>query len=718
MSDPALGLMMLSLIIVVIMLGFPTAFTLMGLGMVFGFTAFYDPATPWFDNRVFNLIVQRTFGAMNNDVLISIPLFVLMGYVMERGALVDKMFHSVQLAFRKVPGSLAVATLIICTFWGIASGLVGAVVVLMGVIAMRPMLNAGYDTRLAAGVITAGGTLGILIPPSVMIIVYAAVAGQSVVKLYAAAMLPGFFLAFLYLVYVIGWVMINPKIAPKLPKEQTRAQVQPWVQHIADQYSPLFLVALVKALLSPGRATRSGLAHINISFGLLLRTFLMALVPLFTALVCLGAAYWYVVIHSQADNNAAAAAAVAQAAAPAAQPATVKDGVEEPPGAQVVQEPPPAAAKASKGGLEEPPGAAAPEPVAKTAKASNGGLEAPPGAAPEPVATTTKASKGGLEEPPGVGAPEPVAKTAKTSNGGLEEPPGAKGADVPPGAEESTSKRHHSTDTLQELGDGDVSEAPHTEPVPPGFYIGFWIACAMMFGLLVYYYRSFDAEQYEILNMLTRSVMPLGILTFVVLAVILFGITTATESAAVGAAGAFLMAWQSGTLNFEKTKQAVFLTAKTTSMVCWLFVGSALFSSVFAILGGQSLVERWVLSFDLTPLQFMLLSQVIIFVLGWPLEWTEIIVIFVPIFLPMLTHFGIDPILWGTMVFVNLQAAFLSPPVAMSAFYLKGVSPPHVTINQIFAGMMPYMYIVIMCLAIMYVWPGMTLWLPQYLYGA
>jgi TRAP-type mannitol/chloroaromatic compound transport system permease large subunit len=718
MSDPALGLMMLSLIIVVIMLGFPTAFTLMGLGMVFGFVAFYDPGTPWLDNRVFNLIVQRTFGAMNNDVLISIPLFVLMGYVMERGALVDKMFHSVQLAFRNVPGSLAVATLIICTFWGIASGLVGAVVVLMGVIAMRPMLNAGYDVRLAAGVITAGGTLGILIPPSVMIIVYAAVAGQSVVKLYAAAMLPGFFLAFLYLVYVIGWVMINPKIAPKLPEEQTRAPVQAWVQHIADQYSPRFLVALVKALLSPGRATRSGLAHIRITWGLLLRTFLMALVPVFTALACLGAAYWYVVIHSQADNNAAAAAAVAQAAAPAADASTAKAGVQDPPGAQAVAEPPPFAAKAAKGGLEEPPGAVAPEPVAKVAKSSNGGLEAPPGAAPEPVVATAKAPKGGLEEPPGAVAPEPVAKVAKSAKGGLEEPPGAKGADVPPGAEESTGKRHRSADTLQELGDGDVSEAPHGEPVPPGFYIGFWIACALTVALLLYYYRSFDAEQYEILNMLTRSVMPLGILTFVVLAVILFGITTATESAAVGAAGAFLMAWQSGTLDFEKTKQAVFLTAKTTSMVCWLFVGSALFSSVFAILGGQSLVEQWVLSFDLSPLQFMLLSQVIIFVLGWPLEWTEIIVIFVPIFLPMLTHFGIDPILWGTMVFVNLQAAFLSPPVAMSAFYLKGVSPPHVTINQIFAGMMPYMYIVIMCLAIMYVWPGMTLWLPQYLYGA
>ena len=713
MSDPALGLTMLSLIIVVIMLGFPTAFTLMGLGMVFGFVAFYDPATPWFDNRIFNLIVQRTFGAMNNDVLISIPLFVLMGYVMERGALVDKMFHSVQLAFRKVPGSLAVATLIICTFWGIASGLVGAVVVLMGVIAMRPMLNAGYDTRLAAGVITAGGTLGILIPPSVMIIVYAAVAGQSVVKLYAAAMLPGFFLAFLYLVYVIGWVMINPKIAPKLPVEQTRAPVQPWVQHIADQYSQRFLLALVQALLAPGRATRSGLAHIRISWGLLLRTFIMALVPVFTAAACLGAAYWYVVIHSQEDNNAAAAVAT-QAAAPVAAPAAEKSGVQVPPAA--VQEPATATAKVSKGGLEEPPGAA-PEPAPKAAKASKGGLEEPPGAAPEPAPKAAKASKGGLEEPPGA-APEPVAKTAKAANDALQVPPGSKGADLPPGAEDSGGKRHKSAETLQELGDGDVSEAPHTEPVPQSFYIGFWIACALTLALLVYYYWSFDAEQYEILNMLTRSVMPLGILTFVVLAVILFGITTATESAAVGAAGAFLMAWQAGTLDFEKIKQAVFLTAKTTSMVCWLFVGSALFSSVFAILGGQSLVEQWVLSFNLSPLQFMLLSQAIIFVLGWPLEWTEIIVIFVPIFLPMLSHFGIDPILWGTMVFVNLQAAFLSPPVAMSAFYLKGVSPPHVTINQIFAGMMPYMYIVIMCLAIMYVWPGMTLWLPQYLYGA
>src|SRR5690349_477641 len=253
MSDPALGLTMLVLIVIVIMLGFPTAFTLMGLGMMFGFAAFYDPSQPWTQNRIFDLMVERAYGAMNNESLISIPLFVLMGYVMERGALVDKMFYSIQLAFRRLPASLAVATLIVCTFWGIASGLVGAVVVLMGVIAFSPMLRAGYDVKLASGVITAGGTLGILIPPSVMIIVYAAVAGQSVVKLYAAAMFPGFFLAFLYLVYVIGWALINPKIAPPLPEEQTRVNVPEWIKKLQASYSPNLFVALSKAMVSPAQ---------------------------------------------------------------------------------------------------------------------------------------------------------------------------------------------------------------------------------------------------------------------------------------------------------------------------------------------------------------------------------------------------------------------------------------------------------------------------------
>ena len=666
MSNAALGMTMLCLIVVVIMMGFPTAFTLMGLGMLFGFYAFYDAATPWFGNKIFDLMVQRAFGAMNNDVLLSIPLFVLMGYIMERGALVDKMFQSVQLAFRNLPGSLAVTTLVICTFWGIASGLVGAVVVLMGVIAMRPMLNAGYDTRLAAGVITAGGTLGILIPPSVMIIVYAAVAGQSVVKLYAAAMFPGFFLAFLYLVYVIGWVMINPKIAPKLPPEQMKARISKWAAHVSSSYSRNMLVALLAALVSPAKALQSGIEDVQLSWFKLLASLVRALVPLIVVAGTLGAVWWYVTIHSQKDNTEAQSAA---------------------------------------------------EMVAKKETSGNNLGAAPVGAAAEKASAPSA-----VAEPAPSGAQEPPGSTGlqelSSPEGAAKEPVNSDGVSAPPGSEDKNiASKVEAEEPLRDMSSGEATSVPKTEAVPENFYIGFAIVCAIALGLLAYYYSKFDVEQYEIVSMLATSVMPLAILTFIVLGVILFGITTATESAAVGAAGAFLMAWSAGTLNFEKIKQAVFLTSKTTSMVCWLFVGSALFSAVFAILGGQRVVETWVLSMDLSPMQFLLLSQAIIFILGWPLEWTEIIVIFVPIFLPLLAHFQIDPMLWAVLVFVNLQAAFLSPPVAMSAFYLKGVSPAHVTINQIFAGMMPYMFIVILCMVIMYIWPGLTLWLPKYLYG-
>src|SRR5437870_3724810 len=243
---------MLALIVVAIMMGFPTAFTLMGLGMVFGYIAFWAPAQHWYDNRIFDLIVQRTYGVMTNDTLLSIPLFVFMGYIMERAALVDKMFHSVQLAFRRIPASLAVTTLLVCAFWGIASGIVGAVVVLMGVISLRPMLRAGYDVKLASGVITAGGTLGILIPPSVMLIVYAAVAGQSIVKLYAAAMLPGFFLTFLYLVYILGWAIINPEIAPKLPPDQYRVAGADWLRRLERGRSRDVVPGLLAAAFRPG----------------------------------------------------------------------------------------------------------------------------------------------------------------------------------------------------------------------------------------------------------------------------------------------------------------------------------------------------------------------------------------------------------------------------------------------------------------------------------
>jgi TRAP-type mannitol/chloroaromatic compound transport system permease large subunit len=622
MSDPALGLTMLALIVIVIMLGFPTAFTLMGLGMVFGSIALYDPSIPWYHNRVLDLMVERTYGAMNNDTLISIPLFVLMGYVMERGALVDKMFYSIQLAFRRVPASLAVATLIVCTFWGIASGLVGAVVVLMGVIAFNPMLKAGYNVKLASGVITAGGTLGILIPPSVMIIVYAAVAGQSVVKLYASAMFPGFFLAFLYLVYIVGWALIDPKIAPPLPVEQQRVPVPAWIPQFQQAYAKNMLFGLLKAVVAPGRAFAIEDGSRRMSYGLVWKNLLSALFPLMLSAVTLWGIWWYVVIHQQADANAMreVTASIKKQQAPAAAPA-----------------------------------------------------------------------RSGEEKPQEMGINSEATEEAKEPEG------------------------------LQEMGTPELLEqgtaAPAEAGPPPEFYLYFWLVVAATALVLAWYYWKLEAESFELLKLLISSVMPLGILTIVVLAVILFGITTATESAGIGAAGAFLLALQARTFDWERLKQSVFLTAKTTAMVCWLFIGSALFSGVFAILGGQQLVETWVLSFNLSPIQFMILSQAIIFVLGWPLEWTEIIVIFVPIFLPLLKHFNIDPILWGTLVFVNLQAAFLSPPVAMSAFYLKGVAPKHVTLNQIFAGMMPYMIIVIVCMVIMYLWPGMTLWLPNYLYG-
>ncbi len=522
MSDPALGLTMLALIVVVIMMGFPTAFTLMGLGMFFGYIAFYEPHQLFTDNKVFDLMVQRTYGAMTNDVLISIPLFVLMGYVMERGALVDKMFYSIQLAFRRVPASLAVATLIVCTFWGIASGLVGAVVVLMGVIAFNPMLRAGYDVKLASGVITAGGTLGILIPPSVMIIVYAAVAGQSVVKLYAAAMLPGFFLALLYMVYIVGWATIQPKIAPPLPEELTRVPVPTWMRKFQSAYSNNMLVGLVSALFSPSRATAIDADKERISYGTLFKNFCVALVPFALIAGTLWLAWWYVVIHQQA------------------------------------------AAEAAVSGVQQ------------------------------------------------LGSP------------GLSGP----------------------------------AATPAERGPPEGFY--FWFGLCAVAGtlMIVRYYWRMDADRFVVLKLLTSSVMPLSILTVVVLGVILFGITTATESAGIGAAGAFLLALQARTLDWKRTKEAVFLTAKTTAMVCWLFVGSALFSGVFAILGGQALVEQWVLSLNMTPVQFMILSQAIIFLLGWPLEWTEIIVIFVPIFLPLLKHFNIDPILWGRAAARHAQPDF------------------------------------------------------------
>jgi tripartite ATP-independent transporter DctM subunit len=439
MGNPELGVVMLVLFIFFIMLGFPIAFTLMALGVGFGLWAMGD--------TVFALVVQRTYSVMANDVLVSIPLFIFMGYIIERANILDKLFHSLQLALGNVPGSLAVATLATCAIFATATGIVGAVVTLMGLLAFPAMLRAGYDVKLSAGVVCAGGCLGILIPPSVMLILYGATAGVSVPKLYAGALFPGLLLAGLYMAYVIIRCWLNPALAPKLPKEQT---------------------------------------------------------------------------------------------------------------------------------------------------------------------------------------------------------------DVP------------------------------------------WST---------------------VLWALAKSFFPLTILIMSVLGAIFFGFATPTEAAAIGSLGSLLLAAAYRSLTFTKVKESVILTARTSAMVCWLFVGSFIFSSIFALLGGHEPIKNLVTAMNLSPTMFLIVAQVIIFILGWPLEWTEIIVIFVPIFLPLLEFFKVDPLFFGILIALNIQTSFLSPPVAMAPFYLKGIAPPHVTINQIFSGVMPFLYIVFIALILVYTFPGIALWLPKYLYG-
>ncbi len=438
-SPAGMGILMLILFLFFLMLGFPIAFTLMALGVMFGY---YGMGA-----NIFNLFVQRTYSVMANDVLLSIPLFLFMGYVIERANILDRLFRSIQLAASWLPGSLAVATLITCALFATATGIVGAVVTLMGLLAFPAMLRAGYDVRLASGVVCAGGCLGILIPPSVMLILYGATAGVSVVKLYAAALIPGMMLATFYMVYVIGLSIIRPSVAPKLPAEE-----------------------------------RTG------SLGTIL------------------------------------------------------------------------------------------------------------------------------------------------------------------------------------LG-------------------------------------------------LATSFFPLFILILGVLGAIMFGLATPQEAAAVGALGAVVLAVLYRSFSIQKLKESAYLTARASAMVCWLFVGSAVFSSVFAYLGGQKVVEDFVLSLNLSPVMFLILTQVIIFVLGWPLEWTEIIIIFLPIFLPLLDKFAIDPIFFGVLVALNLQTSFLSPPVAMAPFYLKGVAPKGVTIDDIFKGVYPFLAIVLLMMVLFYNFPQIGLWLPEYLYG-
>jgi TRAP-type mannitol/chloroaromatic compound transport system permease large subunit len=650
LTNGSLGLLMLGLVVVAIMLGFPTAFTLMGMGVLFSWF-FYRSVDPDLAVRqVLDLMVQRAYGVMSNDVLIAVPLFVFMGYLVERAALIDRLFKSLHLAMARVPGSLAVATIVTCAIFATATGIVGAVVTLMGLLAMPAMLRAGYNTQIAAGSVTAGGCLGILIPPSVLLIVYGATAGVSVVQLYAGAFFPGLMLAGLYVGYVVILAMIKPSLMPPLPESERRVE----------------LPAFAKALAARGRNASLGLFRAlggtsGVSKGTALFQLFLSLLPALAIACVLAFTYSAVTAPVQEASTAGLVEAGGSFAADIKEESGLVGGAPE------------------STGLQEPPAESTADKPAET------GLQEPPAAADKPAET-------GLQEPP---ADKPAQIAAPVA-----------------------------------AADPVVAKVAEARPAPKWFWAMFGIAAVLIAGL----YALWTWQRFEIFKMLLGSFFPLSIMILAVLGSIVFGFATPTEAAAVGAFGGFVLAaayryiaHQRGNPGFGAVgttvkelgvivKESSYLTAKTSAMVCWLFVGSAIFSAAFALLGGQEIIERWVLSLGLTPIQFMILAQCIIFILGWPLEWTEIIVIFMPIFIPLLPKFGIDPLFFGLLVALNLQTAFLSPPVAMAAFYLKGVAPKHVTLNQIFLGMMPFMVIQVIALVLLYTFPGIGLWLPQTLY--
>jgi TRAP-type mannitol/chloroaromatic compound transport system permease large subunit len=640
----------------------------MGMGMIFTWIAYEENTT-----KTLTLMVQSAYKVMSNDVLISIPLFVFMGYLVERANLIEKLFRSLHLAMARVPGSLAVATLFTCAVFATATGIVGAVVTLMGLLALPQMLRGGYDVRVSAGAITAGGCLGILIPPSVMLIVYGATAGVSVVQLYAGAFFPGLMLAGLYVVYVIVLAKLKPHLMPPLSAQDRFVPLPPLTQKISETVSNTALPALLKAL--------KGQRNVNVPTGYLVRQLGVALMP---------AAFFLLVLTGSWHLNTRPVEAQAVAA-------ISSGGVSEPAGA--AQEAGVAGASGgSSGGVQEPPGADA------------GGVKEPPGSGSDGVKEPPGADSG-VKEPPGAGS---GVKEPPGADTGVKEPPGSESGGVrePPGASQGVQEPPGAAATAGGAG----APVPQAEAARTPPTAGWWIGAGVGALAMVAFYAILSFQRLEIFKMLLGSFFPLLVLILAVLGSIVFGLATPTEAAAVGAFGGFVLAVAYKQFNLTMLKESVFLTAKTSAMVCWLFVGSAIFSAAFALLGGQELVENWVMSLNLTKTEFLILSQVIIFILGWPLEWTEIIVIFMPIFIPLLDNFGVDPLFFGLLVALNLQTAFLSPPVAMAAFYLKGVSPPHVTLNQIFAGMLPFMGIQIIAIILLYNFPGIGMWLPEVLY--
>ena len=609
MSDPQVAVLMLAIFILTILLGFPVCFTLMAMAVFFGYYAYYDAErmNSVFDNPIFDLLTNQTYSVISNDILTAVPLFLFMGYIIERANILDRLFHSLHIAGRRIPGSMAVAALGTCALFATATGIIGAVVTLMGLLALPAMLKARYDTSFSAGVICAGGCLGILIPPSIMLIVYAATTNVSIGRLYAGAMLPGLLLALLYVVYVIGRATLNPKLAPQPKAEDVGdATFGEMLLMLASSFFPLaVLIFSVLGAILFGLATPAEAASIGVIGGLILaiayRLAAMAegrIEPEWSLVGALRGDDWSYRLGIGTTLTLSVGVAVL---------------------------------------------------LLRGLISSLTGYEFPP----EP----------GFLIQPGIGV-SPSLIVALTLAGGQD---------------------------MRVLRALDVATPVLRSAIRfAGIGAAFGLA-----GGLVY--------------MVCVGALGLGELfeehTFnpYALEVGLFG-------GMIGCA-----AWR--ITDKERLQEAVYLTARTSAMVCWLFVGSWTFASVFSYLGGHEVIKDFVIGLELSPIAFLIMAQLIIFFLGWPLEWSEIIIIFVPIFLPMLPVFGIDPLFFGILVALNLQTSFLTPPMAMAAYYLKGVAPPHVELIEIFKGVMPYLAMVLIAMIILYNFPDLALWLPKVFYG-
>ena len=682
MSDPVVAVVMLGIFVLTILLGFPICFTLMAMGVAFGFYAYYDAERmrSIFDNQIFDLLVNQTYSVMANDVLTAVPLFLFMGYIVERANIVDRLFFSLQIAARRMPGSMAIAALATCALFATATGIVGAVVTLMGLLAFPAMLKARYDTSFSAGVICAGGCLGILIPPSIMLIVYAATSNVSVVRLYAGAIFPGFMLAGLYIVYVIGRAMLNPKLAPKPRAEEVGdlSTGQVTAMMLTSFFPLAFLILSVLGAILFGLATPSEAASMGALGGLVL-----------AACYRLGA-----IFRGDVEPPAWASRRLDHGVF-ALLPALALGGL------------------LSLSTLAVTAYVGLFFGYAADIKGWSGGLWLGLG--------VVYALLVHFARPLVAGAFAALMEPGPVRNVAL-------GVCAISGAIALVLLLYDAFTWMSADDPGAVRPAGEEGEGGSGGSLRTWTGFVCGLVLLVYtlgafFYRMVprlaeDRPERRFLAFIGAGAVAGTVLALAYVLVVapLYGKEASLRALDAGFLAMLLIAATVLGTRWDRLKESVYLTVRTSAMVCWLFVGSWTFSSVFSYLGGHELIQDFVLGLGLSTLTFLIMAQLIIFLLGWPLEWSEIIIIFVPIFLPMLEPFGVDPLFFGILVALNLQTSFLTPPMAMAAYYLKGVAPPHIQLIEIFKGVLPFLSMVILAMVLLYVFPQIALWLPEQIY--